>query len=164
MMQTTVRLGTIILLIHLACFPHRLCAEMPASPDAFAGTVGPFLARHCTKCHGSELAENDVRLDRLDPARSANADRRLWLTVLDRISLGTMPPEDEPRPPREELEKHSIGHALYNADDRTGWELSEKIGAFHFQLIARFMKKLQSIAEGDGLVVCINAETGTRDG
>lgn len=48
--------------------------------------------------------------------------------------------------------KHSIGHALYN-DDLGGWIMSEKIRAFHFSLIARTMKKLQSIPEGNGTML-----------
>ncbi len=46
--------------------------------------------------------------------------------------------------------KHPIGHGLYVEDDRTAWEQSEKIRAFHFQLIARTMNKLAAIPEGDG--------------
>jgi hypothetical protein len=52
-----------------------------------------------------------------------------------------------------EMQKHAIGHALYLKDDKTGWELSEKIRAFHFSLISRFMHKLQSIPEGDGTML-----------
>jgi hypothetical protein len=52
-----------------------------------------------------------------------------------------------------DMQKHGIGHAINVKGDRTGWELSEKIRAFHFQLIARFMKKLQSIPEGDGTML-----------
>lgn len=46
--------------------------------------------------------------------------------------------------------KHSIGHGLYNEDDPSAWEESEKIRAFHFRLIARTMKTLENIPEGDG--------------
>jgi hypothetical protein len=49
--------------------------------------------------------------------------------------------------------KHGIGHGLYNADDRSAWDLSEKIRAFHFQLIARTMKALDQIPEGDGTML-----------
>jgi hypothetical protein len=52
-----------------------------------------------------------------------------------------------------DLQKHSIGHYLYTKGDQLGWELSNKIRAFHFQLIARFMKKMQSIPEGDGTML-----------
>jgi len=49
--------------------------------------------------------------------------------------------------------KHPIGHALYDQQDVTGWEQSEKIRAFHFQLIARTMDKLKAIPEGDGTML-----------
>lgn len=49
--------------------------------------------------------------------------------------------------------KHSIGHALYNENDRSGWEKSEAIREFHFQLIARTMKQLESVPEGDGTLL-----------
>lgn len=49
--------------------------------------------------------------------------------------------------------KHGIGHGLYNADDRSAWEFSEKIRAFHFSLIARTMKALEKIPEGDGTML-----------
>ena len=47
------------------------------------------------------------------------------------------------------LEKHSIGHALYNQEP-VAIEASEKIRTFHFELIARTLKKLASIPEGEG--------------
>ena len=52
-----------------------------------------------------------------------------------------------------EQAKHGIGHGLYNADDRTAWEQSEKIRAFHFSLIARTMKALEKIPEGVGTML-----------
>jgi hypothetical protein len=50
------------------------------------------------------------------------------------------------------LEKHSIGHALYNKEP-VAVEASEKIREFHFELIARTLKKLASIPEGDGTML-----------
>lgn len=49
--------------------------------------------------------------------------------------------------------KHPIGHALYNEDDRSAWEMSERIRAFHFSLIARTMRALRQIPEGDGTML-----------
>ncbi|HCN76122.1 MAG TPA: hypothetical protein DIT13_02870 [Verrucomicrobiales bacterium] len=49
--------------------------------------------------------------------------------------------------------KHPIGHALYNEDDTTGWDQSQKIRAFHFQLIARTMDKLKTMPEGGGTML-----------
>mgnify|MGYP002628584379 FL=1 len=47
------------------------------------------------------------------------------------------------------LEKHAIGHALY-AKEQVAIEASQKIRNFHFELIARTLKKLESIPEGSG--------------
>jgi hypothetical protein len=49
--------------------------------------------------------------------------------------------------------KHPIGHDLYNTGSRAGWERAETIRHFHFQLIARFMAKLQTMPEGDGTML-----------
>jgi hypothetical protein len=49
--------------------------------------------------------------------------------------------------------KHPIGHALYDENDTSGWEQAETIRAFHFQLIARTMAKLQAMPEGNGTML-----------
>ncbi|TWU54539.1 hypothetical protein Poly51_32580 [Rubripirellula tenax] len=49
--------------------------------------------------------------------------------------------------------KHIIGHALYNLGDKSAWEESEKIRAFHFELIARTMAALDGVPEGDGTML-----------
>ncbi len=91
------------LLILFACLANCPAAE-PAATDEFQRRVAPFLATHCTQCHGSELAEREIRLDAVQPARAATVDRAVWLSVLKQLSLGTMPPKEEPRPEREQLE------------------------------------------------------------
>lgn len=52
-----------------------------------------------------------------------------------------------------ETGKHPIGHGLYVEEDRTAWEQSQKIRAFHFELIARTMNKLAAMPEGDGTML-----------
>ncbi len=45
--------------------------------------------------------------------------------------------------------KHGIGHGgSYNG--MTAWEMGTKIRAFHFELIARLMNKLDAVPEGEG--------------
>lgn len=72
--------------------------------EVFDRTVAPFVAKHCVQCHGSHLAESDLRLDTLKAPSAATADKAVWLAALKQLSLGTMPPEDEPRPDRETVE------------------------------------------------------------
>ncbi len=50
------------------------------------------------------------------------------------------------------MEKHAIGHALYN-NEPVAIDASEKIRAFHFELIARTLKRLESIPEGTGTML-----------
>lgn len=50
------------------------------------------------------------------------------------------------------MEKHAIGHALYNKEP-VAIDASEKIRAFHFEQIARTLKKLESIPEGSGTML-----------
>lgn len=49
--------------------------------------------------------------------------------------------------------KHAIGHALYADGDKDGWAMAEKIRAFHFSLIARLMRRLKAVPEGDGTML-----------
>lgn len=74
-----------------------------AADNGYEHMVAPFLTKHCVKCHGSEVMESKIRFDKLTPATAAE-DRALWLPVLKQLSLGTMPPEDQPRPDRESTE------------------------------------------------------------
>ncbi|MGB7344477.1 MAG: DUF1592 domain-containing protein [Pirellulaceae bacterium] len=72
---------------------------------AFGETVKPFLTEHCNSCHDGELAEGDLRLDNLAANFSDREPSGHWVEVLDRINLGEMPPEDEPRPDPADLAK-----------------------------------------------------------
>jgi hypothetical protein len=57
-----------------------------------------FFKTHCIKCHGPEKQKGKLRLDTLtwSPAASHNAET--WQAIVDRISDGEMPPEEEPQP------------------------------------------------------------------
>jgi mono/diheme cytochrome c family protein len=107
-----------------AAVPAETAAESRAAARVlaratFRQTVAPFLKQHCIRCHGEDAMEGDLRLDQLsadgtpdDTAPTTNTsaqdaaanDRALWSGVLERLSLGTMPPEGEPQPPREDVE------------------------------------------------------------
>lgn len=73
-------------------------ASAQRADDRFAKLVRPFFRQHCQRCHDEELAEGDLRLDQLQPDFVARPAADHWVEVLDRINLGEMPPEGEPRP------------------------------------------------------------------
>lgn len=57
--------------------------------------VRPFLDQHCVKCHGADEQKADLRLDTL--AEPPN-EPKVWLSILEAIETGDMPPKKEPRP------------------------------------------------------------------
>jgi hypothetical protein len=68
-----------------------------------ADAIGPFLARHCLDCHEGDKPKGDFRLDRLPRDLADPASRERWLTVLERVRAGEMPPEKKPRPTQDEI-------------------------------------------------------------
>ena len=74
-------------------------------PQTFEKQVRPFLNEHCAKCHGAEKAEAKFRVDSLQADFLNRPDSDHWVEVLNRINLGEMPPEDEPKPTAEALEQ-----------------------------------------------------------
>jgi hypothetical protein len=72
-----------------------------AAQKSGAEGVLAILETHCIDCHGADKQKGDIRFDKLsdNPA----ADSALWLSVLEQLDAGEMPPEKKPRPPEEEV-------------------------------------------------------------
>ncbi len=98
--------STCSILVYGACWlliPWSMAAAEEA--DGGAAKISPvvvqFLGRHCVRCHGPDEQNADIRLDTM-PATIPNGTVALqWQDVLDVLNLGRMPPEDEPRPPKD---------------------------------------------------------------
>ena len=69
----------------------------PVTAD-FAKDIRPFLAQHCTKCHGEKKQAGKLALHQLDGSLTSEKAREIWARVAEKLWLGEMPPEDEPRP------------------------------------------------------------------
>lgn len=63
----------------------------------FKATIAPFLKQHCEACHGPKKQEGKLRLDTLSADFSPER-ARVWVEVMDKMNLGEMPPEDQPKP------------------------------------------------------------------
>ncbi|MBU6222018.1 MAG: DUF1587 domain-containing protein, partial [Planctomycetes bacterium] len=68
--------------------------EAVATPPAAV-----FLEAHCTRCHDGDVAEGGVRLDDLPTTITTVEAAERWQRVLGVLNAGSMPPEEEPRPP-----------------------------------------------------------------
>lgn len=71
----------------------------------FDQSVQSFLNTHCADCHGAKKQKGEFRLDTLSRNFVLGGSANHWAEVMDRISSGEMPPEDEPRPKPEEAAK-----------------------------------------------------------
>lgn len=72
------------------------------SQAEFDRSVKPLLTKHCSQCHGAKLSEKELNLQTLPPDMKATASAARWIVVLTSLSLGKMPPEDEPQLKSEE--------------------------------------------------------------
>lgn len=82
-----------------------LSAQSDSFETAFGSTVAPFLKNHCQKCHGPEKQKSDRRFDRLVFPVINDEQLADYQDILDQLNLGEMPPEDQPRPKPEQIQK-----------------------------------------------------------
>ncbi len=68
-------------------------------PLSFTQDVRPILAKFCFHCHGPDEQEAEIRLDELSTDLVLDREAAdTWHDVMDMLSRGEMPPEDEPQP------------------------------------------------------------------
>jgi hypothetical protein len=77
---------------------------LAAEDKAPAPPAGPLFEQHCQKCHSGEKAKGDFQLESLSPDFSDRKNRDRWLSVLEKLKSGEMPPKAKPRPPRDEVD------------------------------------------------------------
>jgi hypothetical protein len=94
-------------LVMLDATPRAVADETDAHAalNDFRQKMEPFLKRHCLECHGGDEPEGEFSLVELGYDLSASRDiASQWHKVSERLILGEMPPEDEPRPKQNELD------------------------------------------------------------
>jgi hypothetical protein len=67
-------------------------------------SIRPLFTQHCEKCHSGAKAEGDFTLTSLTDDFNDKQNRERWLTVLEQLKEGTMPPGEEPRPPVKDVQ------------------------------------------------------------
>jgi mono/diheme cytochrome c family protein len=84
--------------------PNRTAPAQSADSKPFDEQVRPFLTRHCLECHGPEKTKGKFRVDNLSADFTDKAQRDKWLTLLEQIKTGAMPPKMKPRPPEKDAQ------------------------------------------------------------
>lgn len=71
---------------------------VPTDLSEFESHIQPFLTQHCAGCHDDEKQKGKFFLHDIDGSVTGGKDTVRWEKILEMVSLGDMPPEDEPRP------------------------------------------------------------------
>jgi cytochrome c553 len=84
----------VVVAVAIACLSMSFA---DGAEDDFEKTVAPVLKQHCVACHGERKEEGELRLDTLGRDFSNGQLAGRWRDVADRVRLGEMPPEDQPK-------------------------------------------------------------------
>ncbi|MGY8769649.1 MAG: DUF1592 domain-containing protein [Pirellulales bacterium] len=82
-----------------AMLPTKIISEQES---IYVSTVFPLLESHCINCHGPAKQESELQLDKLDPEMMDEHSIEAWQEVVDRMSIGEMPPVDSAQPTAEQ--------------------------------------------------------------
>ena len=84
-----------------------LFAGMTGAQDvapSFPTKIKPFLKAHCVECHGPVTKKAGLSLHDLKPDFGDKDAARHWVSVLDKLVSGQMPPPKQERPTPQELQ------------------------------------------------------------
>jgi hypothetical protein len=87
--------------------------------NTFDKIIVPFVTKHCVACHGPQKKKANVALHVYKDEKSLLKDRKVWVSVLQMLGAGEMPPPERPRPPVEEVEAFEKAiHDVFEVADR----------------------------------------------
>lgn len=95
----------LLLCLHLLLMTNGQFADAEDQQQAvtpISRNVTRYLKTYCVRCHGPDEQNADVRLDTMPTTIPDGTVALQWQDVLDVLNLGQMPPEGEPRPPKEQ--------------------------------------------------------------
>ena len=79
-------------------------AAKSANSKHFDERIRPFLNRHCLECHGAVKPKGKFRVDELAADFDKISSRERWQAVLKKIEAGEMPPKENARPAKQEVQ------------------------------------------------------------
>lgn len=121
-----------------------LVAAVEVSAAPMIGQLRPFLERHCQKCHSGEKPKGDFRIDSLTPSFTDQDSRASWLSVLERLEDGDMPPKKEPRPDAK-LVRGAIDWIRNQANSKTSQDrvVLRRLNAFEYKNTVRDLLRVE---------------------
>ncbi|MFT5127444.1 MAG: hypothetical protein ACI8W8_001047 [Rhodothermales bacterium] len=87
------------------CAMSATAEPSPTDLSEFRKQIAPVLSSYCVDCHGEKKQKAKFALHDIDGAISNGKDIVRWEKILEMVSLGEMPPEDEAQPSKLERAK-----------------------------------------------------------
>lgn len=95
--------------------------------ERLSNDVRPLMQKYCYECHGNGKKKGGVKLDGPGDIKTIMNTAEDWLTVVEVMNLGLMPPDDKPQPTAKErllIEEWVEQASAYYPDDAKpdpGW-------------------------------------------
>jgi len=99
-----VNFPTKFLIILLSCSSIQLYAGYSKEQNHFWKTVKPILDAHCTGCHNADDKKGGLNINRYDFIKTIQNDGEVFVSILDHLGSGTMPPPEKPRLTHSEMD------------------------------------------------------------
>ncbi len=138
-------------IVLLAAFATLFIQNRPVAADqesdqllaTFNRQGDEFLKSNCSKCHGNERAEADLKLQLPKDLKDVSKQRKIWEKVLKMVRSGEMPPSEAKQPTLEEstsfveLLSTLIDCADRNADPDPGRVTMRRLNRVEYQNTVR---------------------------
>jgi hypothetical protein len=121
----------------------------------YQSDVLTLINTHCVACHGPDVQEGSLRLDTLPADFSSSQTAAKWIEVMDNLNLGEMPPDGEPQPSAQAIEKttnwiaEEIRHAAARSHSTGGRVLMRRLTRTEYANAVRDLLKVDFLA-GEG--------------
>ena len=119
--------------------------------ETLTAEISSIIQKYCVDCHGPEESQAQLNLESLSRDLPLVKHRRTWLTIVDRVVGGEMPPDDAPQ--LSEDERDQLTSFLSDSIDRFNYEAIKNPG---FESIRRLTSRELEFTLGDLFGVSVN--------
>src|SRR5213594_1443618 len=86
-------------------FMFIVASALPSAAADFEREIRPLLKQYCLGCHSTEKHKGDLDLERFKSLDEILKHPKPWQEVVEKLSLGEMPPKEKPQPTPAESER-----------------------------------------------------------
>lgn len=94
-----------ILILAMIVCGTAVAGEEKVDPYSFDRSIMPLLSKYCYGCHNAEKMKGDIDLKKDENLRLVANHRKVWITAMQALRDGEMPPKKSKQPSDEERER-----------------------------------------------------------